>query len=76
MTDSPKLPTKHTGHLNRGKSLGSASGILSSSVRKPGLRKQSIPRATSGQHNIIVVKPALPLEDKDKDPDIVRLQVR
>lgn len=74
--DSPKLPAKHPGHLSRGKSLGSASGLLSSPGRKVGLRRQSAQKSntSSGQHNIVVVKPALPQESTDTDVDILRLQ--
>lgn len=75
--DSPKLPVKHPGHLNRGKSLGSAGGLLSSPGRKVGLRRQSTQKSntSSTQHNIVVVKPALPQESTDTDVDILRLQV-
>jgi hypothetical protein len=69
--DSPKLPHKHGGHLQRGKSLGSNS-------RKSGgvIPKRQFTMNKSSAHNIVVVKPAANTEAMDKDPDLLRLQVR
>uniref|UniRef100_A0A1B6JUM5 BLOC-1-related complex subunit 5 n=1 Tax=Homalodisca liturata TaxID=320908 RepID=A0A1B6JUM5_9HEMI len=74
--DSPKLPAKQQGQLSRGKSLGAASGLLSSPGRRVGLRKPSAtrPAPPSPAHNIVVVKPAATQETADKDVDILRLQ--
>uniref|UniRef100_A0A1B6KNZ4 BLOC-1-related complex subunit 5 n=1 Tax=Graphocephala atropunctata TaxID=36148 RepID=A0A1B6KNZ4_9HEMI len=76
--DSPKLPPKQQGQLIRGKSLGAASGLLSSPSRKVGLRKPTAARLTSSAsapaHNIVVVKPPVTQETTDKDVDILRLQ--
>lgn len=57
--------------------MGSAGGLLSSPGRKVGLRRQSTQKSNtnSTQHNIVVVKPALPQESTDTDVDILRLQV-
>ncbi|XP_014255289.1 BLOC-1-related complex subunit 5 isoform X2 [Cimex lectularius] len=65
--DSPKLQTKQTSHLARGRSLGTNA---LSSPRKNVLRKNPTHKA----HNVIVVKPAAKEETADKDPDIIRLQ--
>jgi hypothetical protein len=69
--DSPKLPHKHGGHPQRGKSLGSNS-------RKSGgvIPKRQFSMNKSSAHNIVVVKPAANTEAMDKDPDLLRLQVR
>ncbi|RZF36983.1 hypothetical protein LSTR_LSTR004671 [Laodelphax striatellus] len=76
--DSPKLSSKQTSHLTRGKSLGTASGLISSpdSSKRNFLKKQSSSSKApiSTAHNIVVVKPALPHETAEKDPDILRLQ--
>ena len=69
--DSPKLPHKHGGHLQRGKSLGSNSrksvGVIP---------KRQFSMNKSSAHNIVVVKSAANTEAMDKDPDLLRLQVR
>lgn len=67
--DSPKLPHKHGGHLQRGKSLASNS-------RKSGgvIPKRQFSMNKSSAHNIVVVKPAANTEAMDKDPDLLRLQ--
>ncbi|XP_075231186.1 BLOC-1 related complex subunit 5 [Lycorma delicatula] len=74
--DSPK-PSKQTSHLTRGKSLGTASSLLSSPGGKRSLlRKQSSSRIQSSTgHNIVVVnKPTTPQDSSDKDADILKLQ--
>jgi hypothetical protein len=69
--DSPKLPHKHGGHPQRGKSVGSNN-------RKSGgvIPKRQFSMNKSSAHNIVVVKPAANTEAMDKDPDLLRLQVR
>ncbi|BES97981.1 unnamed protein product [Nesidiocoris tenuis] len=67
--DSPKLQPKQSGHLIRGKSMGSSTPTSPS--RKGLLRKANTARAAN---SVVVVKPAVKEAGPEKDPDIARLQ--
>lgn len=68
--DSPKLPQKHSGQLQRGKSLGNPTGRKGSGI----MSRKPLPMLNKSAHNIVVVKPAVNPEGTDKDPDLMRLQ--
>jgi hypothetical protein len=58
--------------LQRGKSLGSNNRKSGGVIPK---RQFSVVNKSSA-HNIVVVKPAANTDAMDKDPDLLRLQVR
>ncbi|KAK7873285.1 hypothetical protein R5R35_011351 [Gryllus longicercus] len=68
--DSPKLPQKQSGQLQRGKSLGNPTGRKGSGI----MSRKPLPTLNKSAHNIVVVKPAVSAEATDKDPDLLRLQ--
>lgn len=69
--DSPKLSSKPSGALQRGKSLGSTNS--SPTRRKFSATRKSTTTKSTG-HDIVVVKPAKEPDSQDKDPYLLKLQ--